>query len=85
VLRRILIELKSEEVTGCWRKLQSCRMCALIIIRAIKQSRVWSAEHVTPDEEMRNTSICLVGQSERKRPLDKHMGRWNNSKVDLKK
>jgi hypothetical protein len=72
VLRR-LFGLKSDEVTGEWRKLHNEELRDLYsspsIIRIMKARRMRLAGHVERIGEKRNAYRLLVGKPEGRRPL----------------
>jgi hypothetical protein len=69
-----------DEVTGEWRKLHNGELHTLYlspdIIRQIKSRRMRWAGHVARMGEGRNVYRVLVGQPERKRPLERPRRRW---------
>jgi hypothetical protein len=79
VLMRIF-GLKSDEVTGEWRKLHNEELHDLYslpsIIRIIKSWRMRWAGYVARMGEKRNTYRLLVGKPEGKRPLGRPRHRW---------
>jgi hypothetical protein len=88
VLRRIF-GLKSDEVTGGWRKLDNEELHNLYsspsIIRMIKSRRMRWAGHVARMAEKRNGYRILVGRSEGKRLLGRQRRWWmDNIKIDLR-
>jgi hypothetical protein len=81
--------LRSSEVTGEWRKLHSGELhnlySPLNIIRQIKSRRMRWVGHVSRMGEERKVYKVLVGKPERKRPLGRPRGRWEDGiKVDLR-
>jgi hypothetical protein len=87
VLRKIF-GLKSDGVTGGWRKLHNEELHNLYsspsIIRSIRPRRMRWAGHVTRMGEKRNVYRLLVGKSDGKRPLGRPRRRWvDNNKMDL--
>jgi hypothetical protein len=87
VLRTIL-GLKSDEVTGRWRKLYNEELCDLYsspsVIRMIRSRRMRWAGHVARMWVKRNAYRLLVGKPDGKRPLGRPKHRWvDNIKMDL--
>jgi hypothetical protein len=87
VLRRIF-GLRSDEVTGGWRKLHNEEHRNLYsssdIITIIKSRRMRWAGHVSRMGERRNAYRILVGKPEGKRPLGRSRHRWmDNIKMNL--
>jgi hypothetical protein len=87
VLRRIF-GLKTDEVTGEWRKLHNEQLHDLCsppsIIRIIKGRRMRWARHVARMGEKRNPYGLLVGKPEGRRPLKRPRRRWlDNIRMDL--
>ena len=87
VLRRIFGP-KRDEVTGEWRKLHNEELndlyCSANIVRVIKERRMRRAGHVARMGERRSVYSVLVRNPEGKRPLGRHMRRWeDNIKMDL--
>jgi hypothetical protein len=87
VLRRIF-GLKTDEVTGEWRKLHKEELydlyCSSNIIRLIKSRRMRWAWHVARIGERRVAYRVLVGRNEGKRPLGRLRHRWeDNIKMDF--
>ena len=55
------------------------------IVRVIKSRRLRWAGHVARMEEGRSAFKILTGKPTRKRPLERHMRRWeDNIRMDLK-
>jgi hypothetical protein len=79
VLRGIF-GLKTDEVTGEWRKLHSGELRNLYsspdIVRQIKSRIMGWAGHVARMGEGRNVYRVLVGKPEGKRPLERPRRRW---------
>jgi hypothetical protein len=87
VLRRIF-RLKTDEVTGGWRKKYNEELHNLYtspnIIRMIKSTRMRWAGHVTR-MGTRNAYRILVGKPEGKKLLGRPRSRWvENIKIDLR-
>ena len=87
VLRRIF-GLKTDGVTGEWRKLHNEELNDLYsspsIVRVIKSRRLRWAGHVACMEERRGVHKVLVVKPDGKRPLWKPRRRWeDNIKMDL--
>ncbi|KAJ4438916.1 hypothetical protein ANN_14870 [Periplaneta americana] len=81
--------VKSDEVTGEWRKLHNAGQHALYsspdIIRNIKSRRLKWIGHVARILESRNAYRVLVGRPEGKRLLGRPRRRWeDNIKLDLR-
>jgi hypothetical protein len=77
-----------DEVTGEWRKLSNEELndlhCSPNIFRVINSRRMRWAGHVARMGKSRGVYRVLVGKSEGKRPLGRHMRRWKyNIKIDL--
>jgi hypothetical protein len=88
VLRKIF-GLKSDEVTGDWRRLHKEELNDLYsspnIIRVIKSRRMRWAGHIAGMGEERGAYRILVGRPEGRRPLGRARRRWENViKMDLK-
>jgi hypothetical protein len=80
VLRRIF-GLKTDEVTGEWRRLHNKELYALYspnIIRVIKSRRLRWAGHMACMGEGRGAHTALVGKPEGRRPLVRPRHRWEN-------
>jgi len=87
MLRRIFGP-KRNEVTVVWRKLYNVELNDLYyspnIVWVIKSRRMRWAEHVARMGERRGVYRVLVGTPEGKRPLGRHVLRWeDNIKMDL--
>jgi len=87
VLRRIFGP-KGDEVTGEWKKLHNVELNDLHsspdIVRVIEYRRMRWAGNVARMGERRSAYRFLVGKPERKRPLGRLKGRWeDNIKMDL--
>ena len=88
VLRKIF-GAKKDEIAREWRKLHNVELHELYfspnIIRNLKLRRLTWAGHVARMEQSRNADSVLVGKPERKRPLGRPRGRWeDNIKIDLR-
>ena len=88
VLRKIF-GAKKDEIAREWRKLHNVELHELYfspnIIRNLKLRRLTWAGHVARMEQSRNADSVLVGKPERKRPLGRPRGRWeNNIKMDFR-
>ena len=80
--------VRSDEVTGEWRKLHNEELSDLYslpnIVRVVKSRRMRWAGHVARMGLGRCVYRLLVGKSERKRPLGRPRRRWEvNIKMDL--
>jgi hypothetical protein len=87
VLRRIFGP-KRDGVTGEWRRLHNEKLNALYsspnIIQVIKSRRMRWAGHVACMGEGRDAYRILVGRPEGRRPLGRHMHRWEDTiKMDI--
>jgi hypothetical protein len=87
VLRRIFGS-ERDEVTKEWRKLHTEELndlyCSPITARVIKSRRMSWAEHVARVGERRGVYRVLMGKPEGKRPLGRHMHRWEDIiKMDI--
>jgi hypothetical protein len=90
VLRRLSIGLKSEEVTGKWRRLTDEEIndpyFSTNIIRVIKSRRMRWVGHVARIGERRGVYRALVGKSEENRPLGRiRRKRKYNIQIDPQK
>jgi hypothetical protein len=88
LLRRIF-GLKTDEVTGEWRKLHSEELHNLYsspdIIRQVKSRRMRWARNVARMAEERKLYTVLVGKPEGKRPLGRPRCRWEDGiRMDLR-
>jgi hypothetical protein len=87
VLRRIFGP-KRDELTQEWRKLHIEELndlyCSLNIVRVVKSRIMRWVGHVASMGERWNVYRVLVGEPERKRPLERPRHRWqDNIKMDL--
>jgi len=85
---RRVFGLKSDEVTGEWRKLHNEELSDLYslpnIVRVVKSRRMRWAGHVAHMGEGRGVYRVLVGKPQGKRPLRRPRRRWeDNIKTDL--
>jgi hypothetical protein len=81
--------LKRDEVVGGWRKLHNEEFHNLYtspsIIRIIKSRRMKWVGYVPGMEERRNAYRISVENLERKRPIGRPRGRWeDNIKMDIR-
>jgi len=79
---------KRDGVTGDWRRLHNEELndmyCSPNIVRVIKSRRMRWARYVGGMGKRRGVYRALVGKTERKRPLEKSRGKWeDNIKMDL--
>ena len=87
VLRKIF-GAKRDRVTGEWRKLHNEELndlyCSPNIVRVIKSRIMRWAGHVARMGDWRGVCRIIVGKPEGKRPLGRHMHRWeDNIKMNL--
>jgi hypothetical protein len=86
VLRKIFGPKRDEE-TSEWRKLHEVRndlYSSPSIVRLIKSRRMRRARHVARMGKGRGVYRFSVGKPEGKRPLERHMRKWeDNIKMDL--
>ena len=82
------ITLRSDEVTGEWRRLDKEELSDLYyspnIVRVIKSRRMRWAGHVARMGEERGVYRVLVGKPEGRRPMGRPRRRWvDNIRMDL--
>ena len=80
--------VRSDEVTGEWRKLHNEELSNLNflrnIVRMVKSRRMRWVGHVARMDQGRGVCRVLVGKPEEKRPLRRPRRRWEDSiKMDL--
>jgi hypothetical protein len=87
VLRKIF-GTKRDEVTGDWRKLHNEELndlySSLNIVHVIKWRIIRWARHIARNEEKRGIYSFSVGETERKRQLERPRRRWkDNIKMNI--